>query len=602
MKEITMFKKRNFLLAGMIYVFLFILMFQIPGMAVSKNPDTKQDSDIVRGEVGKRLDAYFTRIVPFGFSGALLAAKDGEIVLNKGYGMAVRSEGITNTSETVFSTGSITKQFTAAGIMKLEMQEKLSTDDPITKFFEDVPDDKKGITIHHLLTHSAGVVNFTGMDYEKAGRDETVRKILDAPLLFPPGERFQYSNAGYSMLAAVIEKVSGRSYEEFQNENLFKPAGMEWTGYRIPEWGRKVVAHWYVGEKDNGTPLEKPYPYWNLLGNGGIISTTRDMYRWHVALLGDRVLSDEARKKIFTPYINDYGYGWDVLKSGHGTLIQHDGGSMLGNSAEVRRYIDAGVVTILFCNQSYGEKAMFDVLRDKIEALVFGGDVAVPPSVKAMDKESLRKYEGTYRLPGGGRLAVKAEGSKLLISAEEQDAVNALFSSGKASADSYKDLNKLSASVFTSVLKGDFGPFEDLLLNREERAEPVREFIEMSLKRGRERTGEIKEAVALGTLPSVLRGEEAALTYVELRGERGSLYFGLYWNGGLNAGIRPVMFRPDFSIPFLSVSENFFAGYSIEMAQNFRVSFSTGDKGFINGLTIHTQAGDVRADKIVKIR
>jgi len=92
-------------------------------------------------------------------------------------------------------------------------------------------------------------MNYTGMEYEKVQRDETVRKILDAPLLFKPGDRFEYSNAGYSMLAAIIEKVAGRSYEEFLREHLFGPAGMKFTGYRMPPWDKKEVAHWYVGEK-----------------------------------------------------------------------------------------------------------------------------------------------------------------------------------------------------------------------------------------------------------------------------------------------------------------------------------------------------------------
>ncbi|MFQ6039068.1 MAG: serine hydrolase domain-containing protein, partial [Candidatus Aminicenantales bacterium] len=357
----------------------------------------------VRGEMAKRLDEYLTRITPFGFSGACLVAEKGKIVLNKGYGMAVRSEGVPNTHETVFSVGSITKQFTAAAIMKLEMMGKLSPQDSISRFFEDVPPDKKGITLHHLLTHSAGVVPSTGPDYVPASREEVVRKILEAPLEFPPGEQFSYSNAGYTLLAAVVEKVSGKTYEAFLREHLFEPAGMAFTGYRMPDWSQKVVAHWYVGERDNGTPLEKPYPSWHLLGNGGILSTTEDMYRWHLALLGDRVLSAEAKKKIFTPYLNDYGYGWDVLRTERGLLIQHDGGSTLGSSSEIRRYMDAGIVSILFCNASFGRQTLMGVVRDKIETLIFGGDVPLPPEVRPFNRDEFRKFEGTYTLTTGGR-------------------------------------------------------------------------------------------------------------------------------------------------------------------------------------------------------
>jgi CubicO group peptidase (beta-lactamase class C family) len=355
-------------------------------------------ASVVNGPIANAVDDYLSRIVPYGFSGAVLVAKDDRILLNKGYGMAIRAKNIPNTDTTVLSTGSITKQFTAAAIMKLEMQGKLNTSDPITKFFKGVPADKKNITLHHLLTHTSGIVDAVGNDYAVAKRDETITKILKEPLQFTPGEEFSYSNAGYSLLAAVIEIVSGQDYEKFLNEQLFKPAGIHFTGYRIPKWNERVVAHWYVGEKDNGTPLEKPYPYWHLIGNGGILSTTGDLYRWHLALKGDKILSKEAKKKIFTPYLNDYGYGWDVLESDHGLLIQHDGGSDLGSSAEFRRYIDANVVTIIFCNQSYGGRALFNVIRDKLETLAFGGKVNIPPKTIESPINNLKSFIGNYRL------------------------------------------------------------------------------------------------------------------------------------------------------------------------------------------------------------
>jgi CubicO group peptidase (beta-lactamase class C family) len=362
-------KKPWFIPAKALLIFLYFLCFSKAGLT----------SPVVNGPVANAVDEYLSRIVPYGFSGAVLVAKDDRVILNQGYGMAIRANNIPNTETTVLNTGSITKQFTAAAIMKLEMQGKLNTSDAIGKFFEQVPADKKNITLHHLLTHTSGIVDAVGDDYVVAKRHETITRILQEPLQFTPGEEFSYSNAGYSLLAAVIEKVSGQDYEQFLNEQLFKPTGMHFTGYRIPQWNERVVAHWYVGEKDNGTPLEKPYPYWNVMGNGEILSTTADLYQWHLALKGDKIFSKEAKKKIFTPYLNDYGYGWDVLASDHGLLIQHDGGSGLGSSAEFRRYIDANVVTIIFCNQSYGGRALFNVIRDKLETLAFGGKVNIPP-------------------------------------------------------------------------------------------------------------------------------------------------------------------------------------------------------------------------------
>lgn len=579
---------------------LFFLILSAATLETGEAVSSKNgiESEIVRKELGKKLDRYLTQITPFGFSGALLVAKGGKIILNKGYGMAIRSSNTPNTSETVFSTGSITKQFTAAGIMKLEMMGKLNTDDKITNFFKNVPEEKKDITIHHLLTHTSGVINYTGMDYEKAQRDETVRKILDVSLLFKPGERFQYSNAGYSLLAAIIEKVSGKPYEEFINAQLFKPSGMEFTGYRIPKWDQKVVAHWYVGAKDNGIPLEKPYPYWNLLGNGGILSTTEDMYKWHLALLKDKVLSAEARKKIFTPYLNDYGYGWDVLKTEQGILIQHDGGSMLGNSAEMRRYIDADLATILFCNQSFEGSALFDVIRDKIETLTFGGDVVIPPSVVTLDTEKLQKFEGTYKLPSGGHLEVKAKDGRLIIKPREQDAINMLIMQGKGDPDLFKKLNKLSVSIFEAALKGDYKPFEDILYNKEKRLERVRELIEMRLRQHKNRTGEIQKVIACETLLSDFDGEEVATTQVQLKGEKGSIFFRLYWRDEQNIGVGPLMRIQEISVPFMLISGTKFAGYHLGMAKNISVNFTVNEKGSVTGLTLPDPDGDLSAQKI----
>lgn len=553
--------------------------------------------EIVRGELGKELDEYLTRITPFGFSGALLVARDGEIVLNKGYGMSIRTKSVRNTAETVFSTGSITKQFTAAGIMKLEIDGKLNPNDPITKYLDDVPEDKVEITLHHLLTHTSGLVQDVGMDYDVAHRDETVKKILDQELEFEPGERFEYTNVGYTLLAAVIEKVSGQKYEEYLNQNLFKPAGMRFTGYRMPEWDKKVVAHWYVGETDNGIPLEKPYPYWNLMGNGGILSTTEDMYKWHLALSSDAVLSADVKKKLYTPFLNDYAYGWDVLKTEHGTLIQHNGGSTLGNSAEFIRYIDADVVIILFCNQSYGEHPLSDIVRNKIEALVFGGDVALPPTVISSDVAFLRKFEGDYQLASGDRLKASVKNGALRITAQGQGAINLLVFPEKSDPNLHTQLGDLSVRIFEAALKGDYRPFGDVLANKERRFDRVRELIDTRIRHYKDYTGAIQKVKALGTLPSSY--EEGAIeTIVELKGERGSIFFRSIWLDGKNIGVGPVRSAQPVAVPFLPLSETEFAGYDLSMATNVRITFNMNDEGSVSGLTIHGKKGKVDVRKL----
>jgi CubicO group peptidase (beta-lactamase class C family) len=319
------------------------------------------DDLVVRGELGPKLDDYLTRIEQAGFSGAWLVAKEGDVVLAKGYGMADREKGVPVTPDTVFDIGSITKQFTAAAILKLEMEGKLSVDDRITAYFDNVPQDRETVTIHHLLTHTSGMRESLGSDYAPITREKIVERAMKAKLLWQPGERYRYSNAGYSLLGAIVEMVSGGSYEAYLRENLFEPAGMTQTGYLLPQWKPDRLACGYTRNKDWGTPLDHRWdsdgPYWNLRANGGILSTVWDMYRWHLALKGDKILSKEAKNKMFTPHVPEeeggksyYGYGWVWVKTGRRTtLITHNGGNGIF-FADFLRYVDEDVVILFMTN------------------------------------------------------------------------------------------------------------------------------------------------------------------------------------------------------------------------------------------------------------
>ena len=173
-----------------------------------------QSATIVQGDLGRKLDAYLSRLEALGYSGGLAVVKGGETVLLKGYGQANREGSVPMGPDSVFNLGSITKPFTAAAILRLQELGKLKTSDPISRFFERVPEDKAGITLEHLLTHSSGLESdFSPTDYEPTTREEYVRRALASKLLFPPGQGYEYANAGYSLLAAIIEQVSGQDYE-----------------------------------------------------------------------------------------------------------------------------------------------------------------------------------------------------------------------------------------------------------------------------------------------------------------------------------------------------------------------------------------------------
>ena len=296
--------------------------------------------------------------------------RGNDVLLERGYGLADRKQKIPCEPDTVYDIGSITKQFTASAILKLEAQGKLSVGDRMEKHLPGVPNDKKTITLHHLLTHTAGFPSEIGDDDEELRRDAFLERALATKLRSEPGKTYEYSNVGYSLLTAIIEKLSGQSYEAYLREQLFLPAGLEQTGYRLPKWRADSIARGYDGEKDWGLPNEHPWdkdgPYWNLRGNGGILTTAGDMLRWHRALAGDKVLSADIKKKLFTPHVAEgprgesfYGYGWVIVeRSPFGRLLTHDGSNDVF-FADLLRFVDRDLFVFLATN---AEKREFEEL------------------------------------------------------------------------------------------------------------------------------------------------------------------------------------------------------------------------------------------------
>ena len=351
-------------------------------------------------QTAKKIESYLDKIEAVGFYGSVLVDINGEKVLSKGYGFRDESEKLKNTPYTIFDIGSLTKQFTAAAILKLEMQGKLSTDDIISKYFENVPADKSGITIHELLRHASGLKSVVGGDYDKITQDAFIDSVLNSPLKFEPGTAFSYSNIGYSLLAMIIEKVSGVSYEEYLYENLWKPAQMESTGYTRPNFESDMIANGYNPMSGNlwGKPTDKAWdgnaPYWHLKGNGGILSTTEDLYKWHLALLTDSILSNEAKEKYFYPKLRDnessdsyYAYGWDVHKTIRNTkLISHDGFNRIFY-ADFFRFVDEGVTIITLTNKALPD---FTGTSMEISRIIF--EPNYKPVIPAADNETNRNF------------------------------------------------------------------------------------------------------------------------------------------------------------------------------------------------------------------
>ncbi|PIA77615.1 hypothetical protein BFR04_09245 [Gaetbulibacter sp. 4G1] len=305
------------------------------------------------------------------FSGVVLVAKNDEIIFNKAYGRKNSQENGFNDINTVFDICSITKQFTAAGILKLSMKNKISVNDSLSKYFEAVPNDKKNITIHQLLTHSSGLSVGIGGDYETITEEEFLNQVFNSKLVSPIGEKFNYSNIGYSLLGLIIEKASGMDYETFLNLEIFKPSKMYYTGYIIPDWERNEVANGYLNGIEAKKPNEENWsdngPYLNLKGNGGILTRANDLLLWSQSIMNNTVLDESTTTKYLYPHFeptniyDSYGYGWGIENSNsENKLVVHGGASYLFTS-DLWIYPKKGITIIVLSNEF--EESVYTIAR-----------------------------------------------------------------------------------------------------------------------------------------------------------------------------------------------------------------------------------------------
>ena len=371
-----------------------------------------------RADVTATLDDYFTRATAHGFSGSVLVARGNDVLLRKGYGLADRPGRVAATPETAYNIASLDKQFIAAAILKLEESGKLRTDDRLARFFDFVPDDKKAITLHQLLSHTSGLRNDYWDEHADLSREEFVKFVLSEPLDSPPGTAWGYSNSAFIVLERVIELASGTSYEQYLHDTLFAPAGMAYSGFALPKWKPHQVAHydfWTVDAKSLkgdvvfDDPLQRP-PARRVL-----LSTVDDLWKWHQKL--PSLLGDASLAKLYTPVKNDYGYGWNVVRTTRGTRSIFHGGSdtNTGMLVTYRDYPDDHFFFVIATN-SMQPGLVADYMAADVEAIAFGGAVTFPPAASANHDSLAGKY-GAYEVVAvnGGPLVLRTQDPAAMI-------------------------------------------------------------------------------------------------------------------------------------------------------------------------------------------
>ena len=283
---------------------------------------------------------------------SLAVVKDGVVIKAAGYGVADRKTSTPATPETVYKIASVSKQFIATGIMLLAQEGRLGVDDPVKKFIVDVPAAWTPITIRHLLTHTAGLVREPpAFNPFRTDTDaDLIKSAYATPLVFTPGEKWQYSNLGYVMLAEIMARVSGQPWSQFMTEKVFRPSGMSATRTTTTDPLVKKA----TGYSDNDKLIDAPD--WPAVRAGGaFLSTVLDLAKWDAVLRTNAILTEATLVQMWTPTtLNDgkpyvYGFGWHTSRPGQRRQVWHSGG-LPGFKAQYHRYINDGVSVIILMN------------------------------------------------------------------------------------------------------------------------------------------------------------------------------------------------------------------------------------------------------------
>lgn len=349
---------------------------------------------------------------------AALVAKDGQVIYSKAFGMANLELNVPMQTDMVFRIGSITKQFTAVAILQLMEQGKLSLQDEITKFIPDYPTQAYTITVEHLLTHTSGIKSYTNVpDYIKNVRtdmkpEELINTFKNLPMEFAPGTKWNYNNSGYFLLGYIIEKVTGKSYADYIQENFFTPLGMNSTCYGSDTKIIKNRAYGYQNGTDgpaNSDYCSMTQPY----SAGSIMSTVGDLFKWHQALHSGKLVKMKTLEKALTEYkLKDgtgtgYGYGFFLSKLQGSPTIEHGGGIFGYLTASV--YLPKEDVYVAVFSNSTAKNPEFTAL--KMAAMAIGKPLQT--ATTSLDEAALDQYVGIYVNESGREVTVRRDGNRL---------------------------------------------------------------------------------------------------------------------------------------------------------------------------------------------
>ncbi len=395
----------------------FILLFIFLSSRLSAQQKSSNDS------LTAKLDDYLTSAVQAGqFNGTALVAEKGKIILQKGYGWKNFSAHTLNDNNTLYQIGSLTKPFTAIIILKLQEEGKLSVNDLLSKYF---PDQKGAdqITIQNLLDHTSGIYNYTddigpedsAIVSHPIDRQLALDVFINKDLLFKPGTKFSYSNSGYFLLGMIIEKITGKPYQQVLRQFIFTPLEMHHTGFDYINLKDAAKATGYDVFDSTRHSIAVKWDSTVTYSAGSIYSTAGDLYKWSKAIAKGEILSAASWKQAFTPNLGNYGDGWWIDTLYGNKYVTHSGG-MPGFMANFVYYPDKDITIILLNNFGNFGQSLLSVNMG-LSAIMFNKPYLNYTANKevATDKNTLQAYTGTYVYNDQHKLIITLENNTLFV-------------------------------------------------------------------------------------------------------------------------------------------------------------------------------------------
>ena len=519
------------------------------------------------------IEVYLNNLEDFGFSGAVLVAEKGKVIHKGFYGWSDFEKGIKISEHTLFPSASIAKAFTAQEILLLNQSNSIDLNSSISNYFEGVPEDKKDITIHKLLSHTSGMSR-TILNENDTIQSKALSKLLNKPLRKNPGESFKYSNAGYQLLALLIEKVVATSYQIAVNDQIFIPSGMSNAGFLNSDFESVDLPYGYSEFGSTEFPLADTYNYANI-GCRGIVGTIEDYHNWINALASQKDYFQNLESTSVNTGIEGESYGYGFYMSEEGNLAVTDGDIYGYYSLISWDQLNERII-ILFTNKSlYGFGVHKKVIHRNLRQILNNGKIIEIPSVVNSNNKSIKHYQGIYT-NGKGQVIITWLNNEPKVCAMGQAAINDLMDLNDTRREITASKNNQIDSLFHYMLDVNYEKAKRFL------PEKYREFfiesIQEELSEYVEKYGKLNNYVIGGTIPLPWQDPNYE-TVVYLQFEQKTVDMTFVWSDDAlyetlteNERVYPLIWN------IAPIDENVFVHYNMlnGNSKTFRFSASTG--------------------------